>query len=48
MNENKNQPNSSVTDDKQQLQNNNDINTEQNTTAQKDGFRYDYDDSSNV
>jgi len=48
MNVNKNQPNSSVTNDKQELQNKNEMNPEQNTSAQKDGFRYDYDDSSDV
>lgn len=48
MNANKNKRNSSVTDDEQEFQNKNKMDTEQNTSAQKDGFRYDYDDSSDV
>ncbi|MEK3990482.1 hypothetical protein [Robertmurraya sp. FSL R5-0851] len=48
MNENKNQQNLSVTNDNQELQNKKDMNSDQNISAQKDGFRYDYDDSSDV
>ncbi|MGG7620525.1 hypothetical protein [Bacillus coreaensis] len=48
MNENKNQQNSSLNNDKQELQTKNEINTDRNTSSQEDGFRYDYDDSSDV
>ncbi|MCM3600876.1 hypothetical protein M3175_09045 [Robertmurraya korlensis] len=48
MNGKENKRNSSAADVEQELQNKNEMDTEQNTSAQKDGFRYDYDDSSDV